>query len=124
MRYTFMIIILAVFAPSAVMAGHGKLPRKIMRDSLEVITRRCAEVLDGAYMTQKYLGTNRRVEGWEGYPVKLYEYYTGYDSTACGPKKGKVYLPVSYSLPEESLPYKLPLALFRIFRSLPEGCLS
>lgn len=87
-----MIIILAVFAPSAVMAGHGKLPRKIMRDSLEVITRRCAEVLDGAYMTQKYLGTNRRVEGWEGYPVKLYEYYTGYDSTACGPKKGKVYL--------------------------------
>ena len=55
MRYTFMIIILAVFAPSAVMAGHGKLPRKIMRDSLEVITRRCAEVLDGAYMTQKYL---------------------------------------------------------------------
>ena len=92
MRYTFMIIILAVFAPSAVMAGHGKLPRKIMRDSLEVITRRCAEVLDGAYMTQKYLGTNRRVEGCEGYPVKLYEYYTGYDSTACGPKKGKVYL--------------------------------
>ena len=73
-------------------ADNGRVPRQMLRDSLPVIAARCEKVLEAAYMTQKYLGTNKRLEGWEGYPVRLYEYYTGYDSTARCQKKGEVYL--------------------------------
>ena len=90
MKYGFTLLVLVV--SFSLSAGNGKIPRKIWRDSLPVIAERCQKVLEGAYMAQKYLGTHENLEGWEGYPVELYEYYTGYDSTACAPKKGKVYL--------------------------------
>ena len=89
-KYGALCLLLAVSLSAQ--AGHGKIPRKLLRDSLPVLTERCAEVFEGAYMAQKHLGTNKKLKGWEGYPVELYEYYTGYDSTACGPKKGKVYM--------------------------------
>ena len=73
-------------------AKNGKMPRSLMKDSLPAMTERCEKVLKAAYMEGTLLEVNKKLEGWEGYPVRLYEYYTGYDSTACGPKKGKVYL--------------------------------
>ena len=36
-------------------------------------------MLASAYMTQKLLSEHTDIPGWEGYPVKLYEYYTGKD---------------------------------------------
>lgn len=73
-------------------ARKGSMPRKMLRDSLPVMTERCAAVLRAAYMEQTFVREDRRLEGWEGYPVRLYEYRTGYDSTVCGPKKARVYL--------------------------------
>jgi len=63
-----------------------------LRDSLDVFTARCQNVLDAAYMAQYYLGTNDSIPGWEGYPVRLYEYFTGKDINLNGPKRGLVYL--------------------------------
>lgn len=73
-------------------AAEGKIPRKVVRDSLPVLTERCEKVLRAAYMAQTLLGGNDSIPGWEGYPVKLYEYKTGYDSTARARKTGRVYL--------------------------------
>lgn len=73
-------------------AQNNKLPKKMLRDSLTVVTERCAKVLKAAYMTQTLIKEDKNIPDWEGYPVKLYEYKTGYDSTARSTKIGKVYL--------------------------------
>ena len=62
------------------------------RDSLDVFKERCQKTLDAAYMADKFLGTNDSIPGWEGYPVSLYEYYTGPDKVTGQPKKGLVYM--------------------------------
>ena len=90
MKYVlFAMLLCLAFAAGA---KNGKMPRSLMKDSLPAMTERCEKVLKAAYMEGTLLEVNKKLEGWEGYPVRLYEYYTGYDSTACGPKKGKVYL--------------------------------
>ncbi len=43
-------------------------------------------------MAQKLLITTDTLPGWEGFPVKLYEYKTGNDLYTGQPKTGKVYL--------------------------------
>ena len=43
-------------------------------------------------MTQKLLSEHTDIPGWEGYPVKLYEYYTGKDIKKGVAKRGLVYL--------------------------------
>lgn len=63
-----------------------------LRDSLEVFKGRCQDVLDAAYMTEHYLATTDTIPGWEGYPVKLYEYWTGVDVNMGAKKRGLVYL--------------------------------
>ena len=63
-----------------------------MQDSLPAMVERCARVLDAAYMAQRLIRIDRNLKGWRGCPVALYAYETGYDSTARGPKLGKVYL--------------------------------
>lgn len=65
---------------------------KYIKDSLEVLVPRCQNVLDAAYMAGELLGENDTIPGWEGYPVKLYEYYTGVDKYIGVPKKGLVYM--------------------------------
>ena len=90
MKYGFTTLFLTIGL--ALFGQNNKIPRQLMRDSLPVMTERCAQVLKAAYMAGTLIEENRKLEGWEGYPVKLYEYNTGYDSTACGPKKGKVYM--------------------------------
>ncbi|WP_297450962.1 cellulase [uncultured Alistipes sp.] len=81
-----------LWAAMPLAARKGCIPRKMLRDSLPVMTERCAAVLRAAYMEQTFVREDRRTEGWEGYPVRLYEYRTGYDSTVGGPKKAKVLL--------------------------------
>lgn len=63
-----------------------------LRDSLDVMAARCQDVLNAAYMAEKYLGTNDSIPGWEGFPVKLYEYWTGVDSRINAKKKALVYM--------------------------------
>ncbi len=65
---------------------------KYMRDSLEAVAARCAESKKAAYMAGKLLGVNDSIPGWEGYPVELWEYYTGVDIKAGVKKRGLVYM--------------------------------
>ncbi len=62
------------------------------RDSLATLTERCAQVLEAAYMAENLLEERNDLPGWEGYPVQLYEYYTGRDIYLGEPKRGLVYL--------------------------------
>ena len=66
--------------------------RNYFRDSLEAMDLRSADILSAAYMTDRCLGENTEIPGWEGFPVKLYEYHTGVDVKIHRPKKGLVYL--------------------------------
>lgn len=86
------ILLSAVVFCVSLQAQRTKVPRKLMQDSLPVMVERCARVLDAAYMAQRLIRIDRNLKGWRGCPVALYAYETGYDSTARGPKLGKVYL--------------------------------
>lgn len=61
-----------------------------LKDSLEVWTERCQDVLSAAYMADSLICERTDIPGWEGYPVQQYEYYTGTDIKINVPKKGKV----------------------------------
>ena len=63
-----------------------------LRDSLASLTARCEKVLAAAYMAETPLGERTDLPGWEGYPVRLWEYHTGEDIYLHAPKKGLVYM--------------------------------
>ncbi|HEX7753771.1 MAG TPA: cellulase [Niabella sp.] len=69
-----------------------KLPAAYLKDSLPLLVARCRSVLDKAYMVQKLIATTDTLPGWEGFPVKLYQYETGNDLYTGQPKTGMVYL--------------------------------
>lgn len=62
------------------------------RDSLASLTERCSTVLAAAYMAENLLEERDDLPGWEGYPVQLWEYYTGKDIYLGAPKRGLVYM--------------------------------
>lgn len=62
------------------------------RDSLASLTERCSTVLAAAYMAENLLDERDDLPGWEGYPVQLWEYYTGKDIYLGAPKRGLVYM--------------------------------
>lgn len=66
--------------------------KQYLQDSLETLKARCQQTLDAAYMADKLICEKTDIPGWEGYPVQLYEYYTGVDIKINQPKKGLVYL--------------------------------
>lgn len=66
--------------------------KKYIKDSMEVLVARCQWCLDAAYMAKTYVKTHKDIPGWEGYPVKEYEYYTSKDVKTGKPKKGRIYL--------------------------------
>jgi hypothetical protein len=70
----------------------NKIPDSYLKDYMSVLIRKAKEVLSHAYMVQKLLATTDTLPGWEGFPVKLYEYQTGNDLYTGKPKTGKVYL--------------------------------
>lgn len=73
-------------------AQQHELPAAYLKDSLPALVQRAKDLLDRAYMAQTLLGTTDTLPGWEGFPVKLYEYKTSPDLYTHQPKKAKVYL--------------------------------
>ncbi len=67
-------------------------PAAYLRDSLPLLVLKCSNLLEHAYMAQTLIATTDTLPGWEGFPVKLYEYKTGNDLYTGQPKTGKVYL--------------------------------
>lgn len=68
------------------------LPKPFLKEGYPLLVERCRNVLASAYMAQKLISERTDLPGWEGYPVKLYEYYTGKDIKKGVPKRGLVYL--------------------------------
>lgn len=73
-------------------ATQDKIPDEYMRDSLPALVKKCGDLLEHSYMAQTLLAQTDTIPGWEGFPVKLYEYKTGIDLYTGAPKTGKVYL--------------------------------
>lgn len=68
------------------------IPKAYLKDSLQILVGRCKDLLDHAYMAQTLIAETDTLPGWEGFPVKLYEYKTSNDLYTGAPKIGKVYL--------------------------------
>ena len=95
MKRLSLIFVLALCAASCSNAPKEKFDpvvEQYFKDSLDVLSARCQEVLDAAYMCGTLLGENKEIPGWEGYPCQLWEYYTGVDKYTGVPKRGLVYL--------------------------------
>ena len=75
-----------------VKAQIGNIPNQQIQDSMPSLIKKATEVLSHAYMAQKLLAVTDTILGWEGFPVKLYEYQTGNDIYTSKPKTGKIYL--------------------------------
>jgi hypothetical protein len=90
----FFLLLLAV----ALLAGCNRGPKldpvveAYYRDSLASLTERCSTVLAAAYMAENLLGEKTDIPDWEGYPVELWEYFTGEDIYLHAPKRGLVYM--------------------------------
>ncbi|HUZ62057.1 MAG TPA: hypothetical protein VMU83_25000 [Hanamia sp.] len=56
------------------------------------LIKKAKVVLSHAYMAQELLSVTDTLPGWEGFPVRLYEYQTGNDLYTGKPKTGKIYL--------------------------------
>ena len=93
MKRTLLILLAAVLLASCTRGPKlDPVVRDYYRDSLASLTERCAKVLEAAYMAENLLGERDDLPDWEGYPVQLYEYYTGRDIYLGEPKRGLVYL--------------------------------
>lgn len=76
----------------AVKAQISDIPNQVIQDSMPSLVKKATVVLNHAYIVQKLLGVTDTIPGWEGFPVKLYEYQTGNDLYTGKPKTGEVYL--------------------------------
>jgi endoglucanase len=81
-----------ILFPFVVPAQGKEIPVAYLKDSLPSLVTKAKDLLDHAYLAQKLLSVNENLSGWEGFPVKLYEYQTGNDIYTGQPKTGKVYL--------------------------------
>ncbi len=91
MRFMFLPVLLILFSFS-LLAQRKKLPGKYLKKEFPVLVEQAKVVLSHAYMVQTLLYTTDTIPGWEGFPVKLYEYQTGKDLYTQMPKTGKVFL--------------------------------
>ena len=73
-------------------AQNTEIPPGYLKDSLPALVLRCKDLLDHAYMAQTLLAITDTLPGWEGFPVKLYEYKTTPDLYTQEPKTAKIYL--------------------------------
>ena len=92
MTMTRRFLLLLLLLPGAFRLSAKPLPKEYVRDSLPVLAERCRQLLETAYMADSLVGETDSLPGWEGLPVRLYEYRTGPDIRTGQPKKGKVYL--------------------------------
>jgi hypothetical protein len=91
MRNIPILLLAAAFSLSA-SAQTPKIPEAYFRDGFEALVQKAKIVLSHAYMVQQLVCETDTIPGWEGFPVKLYEYQTGKDLYTGRPKTGKVYL--------------------------------
>lgn len=81
-----------IFCSSFCRAQSGGLPADYMRDSFPALVQKTKDLLDHSYMAQKLLRITDTIPGWEGFPVRLYEYQTTPDLYTGKPKTARVYL--------------------------------
>lgn len=81
-----------IMFPFLASAQQSEIPDAYLKDSLPSLVEKSKDLLDHAYMAQKLLSVTDTLPGWEGFPVKLYEYQTGTDIYTGQSKTGKVYL--------------------------------
>lgn len=91
MKLTWLTGIFLLFSVAST-AQHLTLPKRYMRDSFPLLVHRCGDLLDHAYMAGELLGMVDSLPGWEGFPVKWYQYQTGADIYTHRPKTAQVYL--------------------------------
>lgn len=91
MKQICFIFLIATFS-FTVKAQKTGIPDQWIKDSMPSLIQKAKKVLNHAYMVQKLLATTDTLPGWEGFPVKLYEYQTGNNLYTGKPKTGKVYL--------------------------------
>lgn len=90
---TIFLLLSFFFLSITVFAQQVHLPESYVKDSFPELVQQCKEVLDSdTYMAQKLLSVTDTLPGWEGFPVKLYEYKTAPDLHTHQPKVAKVYL--------------------------------
>ncbi|MEP6749134.1 MAG: cellulase [Bacteroidota bacterium] len=85
---TLLLLLLVSFSLNA----QNSIPLNYLQDSMPLLVQRTKELLNSAYLAQKQLSVTDTLPGWEGFPVKLYEYQTGVDLYTHQPKTGRVYL--------------------------------
>ena len=91
MRNIPVLLLMVTFSVTA-NAQTPKIPDAYFRDDFGSLVQKAKIVLSHAYMVQQLLYETDTIAGWEGFPVKLYEYQTGNDLYTGRPKTGKVYL--------------------------------
>ncbi len=92
MKKALLFYLITIMFPLVTSAQQNQIPSAYLKDSLSLLVEKSKDLLDRAYMAQKLLGVTDTLPGWEGFPVKLYEYQTGTDIYTGQPKTGKVYL--------------------------------
>lgn len=75
-----------------VKAQINDIPNQVIKDSMPTLIQKAKNVLSHAYMAQELLEVTDTIPGWEGFPVKLYEYQTANDLYTGKPKTGKIFL--------------------------------
>ena len=68
------------------------LPAEYRKNGFPLLVEQCKDVFEGAYMAENKLSTHYDIPNWEGYPVELWEYYTGVDIKKNVKKRGLVYM--------------------------------
>ncbi len=91
MKRNLIILIFFIFSTVA-KSQTSEIPGQLLKDAMPELIQKARTVLSHAYMAQKLLSITDTIPGWEGFPVKLYEYQTRNDLYTGNPKTGKVYL--------------------------------
>lgn len=89
MTMTRRFLLLLLLLPGAFRLSAKPLPKEYVRDSLPVLAERCRQLLETAYMADSLVGETDSLPGWEGLPVRLYEYRTDPTSGPGSRKKGR-----------------------------------
>ena len=92
---TFIVLMLALLftcQPLKAQTTFQDLPVEFRKNGYPQLVEECKDVLKAAYMAQNKLGTYYDIPNWEGYPVELWEYFTGEDIKKHVKKRGLVYL--------------------------------
>ena len=86
----FVVALLFTCRPLMAQTTFQDLPVEFRKNGYPQLVEECKDVLKAAYMAQNKLGTYHDIPNWEGYPVELWEYFTGEDIKKHVKKRGLV----------------------------------